>query len=791
MPKTFLMTVLLASTALALPLSRAQAQATATATPAPSRTTAEDVIVVTGVEKKAAGGGLIKREVMAKSVSTVSSAFIRSQSAIQNVYQYVQLTPGALVSTTDPYGLNEQYSLNVHGLGQDELGYVLEGMPLNDIGYYSAYPAQFIDSENIDEIQLEQGTADLDSPVISAAGGLMNITMLDPSLRPGGLADVSVGTYATNRVFLRLDSGLIGATDTRAFISYSRTSSDNWHGPGRGRRQHIDFKVVREWGDGNRATLTGTYHDAITPLYINPTLDQFQQTGVHTNYDSQFTPGDTNFYGLHIGTFRIMYLSAPARLHIADHLTWNVTPYWQYGFGNGPYGATLTEDGNNQGDGDYTGSGPYTFLGQGAYVNNTYHINIPNYAATGGTVMANYTDLQYRAGVVSKLTYSTGPNDFIVGGWYDYSDETDTQSYSAISSSGFPADIWGDQTGQFLRLPNGQLFLAGEDHVITQTVEPFVADILHLLDDKMTIEVGFKEAFVARDGTNGVPGPQYHANIANHEPLPRAAIRYQINPENQVFANVSTNFRTPSEATFFDGYYGNYIYYQANTNLKPEYSTSEDVGYRYTGPLITASATAFNFFFTNRQVSTLFGGSMINQSVNAGSQTTYGVDLEAGTRPWRHFSPYVSGEWLHSVDDNNFLVGTTFLPTAGKTAVRSPQYEAAVGLNYDNGSFFANFNAKFVDTQYSTFMNDEKIPAYITANLGVGARLPSYGLKTGPELKLNIINLTGRNYLASVASPTPNAQTQTALDGSQIAGSPPSYYLSGGFAVMFTATQAF
>ena len=80
-----------------------------------------------------------------------------------------------MVSTTDPYGLSEQGSINIHGLGQDELGYVMEGMPLNDIGYYTAYPSQFIDSENIDEISLAQGAADLDSPVISATGGLMTI----------------------------------------------------------------------------------------------------------------------------------------------------------------------------------------------------------------------------------------------------------------------------------------------------------------------------------------------------------------------------------------------------------------------------------------------------------------------------------------------------------------------------------------------------------------------------------------------------------------------------------------
>jgi outer membrane receptor protein involved in Fe transport len=791
MAKSVLTTVLLAGTMLATPLSFAAGQpatpdtATTAAPPGPSvrlpsRTTAEEVRVFAAT-RKTTGGGLIKKQTVAKSVSTISSEYIRTQPAIQNAYQYVQITPGALVSVTDPYGLSEQGSINIHGLGQDELGYVLEGMPLNDIGYYTAYPSQFIDSENIDEVSLAQGTADLDSPVISAAGGLMNISMLDPSVRPGGSVDVAFGSYNTNREFIRLDSGLIGDTGIRTFVSYSHTGSDDWHGPGRVKRTHVDYKAVREWGDGNRMTLTGTYHDGITPIYVQPTLQQFQQYGVNNNYDNPYVPGDPNYWKLHVGTFRILYMSAPSRFTITDNLTLNVTPYWQYGYGNSPYGTTLFETGNYQGT-----AGPYNI-----YIPNYGANGGPNLATNGSVVQANYQDLQYRAGFIAKATYTTGPNSVIFGYWYDYSDETDTESYSALSAQGAPGDIWADTNNGLLRLPNGQLLLAGQDHVITQVNELFVADILKLLDDKLTLEAGFKEAMVSRGGTNGVPGPQYRAVINNAEPLPRLAARYQIDQENQVFANVSTNFRTPSEATFFNEYYGGAIYAAANTDLKPEYSISEDVGYRYTGPMFTASASFFNFNFTNRQIATEVGGSLINESINAGGQTTRGMDVEAGTRPWNHISTYISGEYLSSTIDNNLQVGNTYLPTAGKTAIRSPKFQAGLGLTYDDGMFFGNLTVKYAGSQYSTFMDDEKIPSYTTANLAVGYRLPNIGLRARPEFKLNFVNLGGADYLSGVATPTANAKTTTALNGTQISGSPPDYYLAGGFAVLFTATQAF
>jgi hypothetical protein len=775
-----MLTILCASTALTMHEVQAQTpssppQAVPSVTPVPrkpSRTTAEEVIV-TAAKRKSVGGGLITRQIAPKSVSTVSSAYIQTQASIQNAYQYIQLAPGALVSTTDPFGLSEQFSINVRGLGQDELGYVLEGMPLNDIGFYTAYPSQFIDSENIDEVSLAQGSADLDSPVISAAGGLMSITMLDPSVNPGGSVDAAYGSYHTDREFLRLDSGLIGATGIRGFISYSHTDSDQWRGPGSVKRQHVDWKFVKEWGEGNRVTWSGEYHDGITPTYTLPTLQQYQEFGTKYNYDATFSPGNGNYWRLNTGTFRILYTAAPARFALADNLVLNVTPYWQYGYGNAPYPSfPLTEAGNYEGV-----SGPYT-------------INIPNYAATGGAVQANYQDLQYRAGLVAKLTYTLGHNSFLLGAWTDYSDETDTESYTSLSPQGIPGDIWADTNAGLLRLPNGQLFLAGGDHVITKTNEIFVADTLHLLDDRLTAELGFKEAMVSRGGTNSVPGPQYRADINNAEPLPRLAVRYQATPQDQFFFSATTNFRTPSEATFFNQYYGGQIYSAANTNQRPEYSIEEEIGYRYNGSLVTGSVDFFNYNFTDRQIASL-NAQLVNVSTNAGGQTSRGIDAELGTKPWNHISTYGSFEYLNATIDNDIAAYGDYVPTRGKTAVRSPRVQAALGLSYDNGDIFGNIGLKFVDKQYATFLDDQTIPAYVTMDVAVGYRFPPVGLKGRPEIKLNLININEGDYLSGVATPTTNANAVSGRFGTLIPGSAPTYYLSAGFTALVTLRQAF
>jgi hypothetical protein len=741
----------------------------------PSRTTAEDVVVT--ARRHATGGGLIKPQFAPKSISTVSSAYIQTQASIQNAYQYVQLTPGALVSTTDPFGLSEQFSINIRGMGQDELGYTLEGMPLNDIGYYTAYPSQFIDSENIDEVSLAQGSVDIDSPVISAAGGLMSISMLDPSINPGGSIDASYGSYNTDREFIQLDSGILGSSGLRGFISYSHTGSDQWRGPGAVKRQHIDWKLVREWGDGNRIAWSGEYHDGITPAYTLPTLQQYGQFGTKYNHDATFSPGDQNYWDLYTGTFRIVYTAIPSRFTLTDTLTLNVTPYFQYGYGNSPSGTILTETGNYDGL-----AGPYT-------------VSIPNDQALGGSsgaaTMANYQDLQYRSGLVAKATYTLGNNTFLFGAWTDYANETDTQSYSLLGPTGLPPDIWVDTNKYLLRLPNGQPLLADQDHVLTRVNMIFAGDTLHLLNDTLTIEAGFKEAMVSRDGTNGVPGPQYRVDVNNAEPLPRLAARYKFGPQDQIFADATTNFRTPSEASLFNQYYGGAIAVPAITNLLPEYSISEELGYRHEGDVLTASATLFNTNFTNRQIALVTGANQINESINAGGQTTRGIDLEAGTRPWNHISTYASFEYLYARIDSDIQSGNGYLPTAGKTAIRSPRVQAGLGLTYDDGTVFGTLGLKFVDKQYATFLNDESIPAFVTLDTGFGYRFPSIGLKNRPELKLNLINLNQGPYLSGVATPTTNAHPAITTNGVLVQGSPPQYYLSAGFSALVTLRQAF
>ena len=744
--------------------------------PAPS---VEQVLVLarahsaTGVTGAQAGGGLIGKQDAPVSRSTVGVDFIAKQAPTSNAFELLRLTPGANVSTSDPYGLSPSVNIAVRGLNSDEVAYVLEGAPLNDIGYYAGYPSQWVDSENIKTVSLQQGTADLDSPTVNAGGGLITLDLQDPQDKAGGLVSGSFGSYHEGRAFVRLDSGIIPGTDVRAFVSFSQTAADNYRGPGDDHRQHIDFKLIDAWGDGNHIALAGSYHDAILSSYPMPTLGAYQAYGRSYNYDAVFSPFDTNYWKLYQQTWHDEQASLPTHLTLTDTLSFETTPYAEHGYGNSPYGTTLPTTGL------YLGTQP--ILGA---------VNIPGAANSLGQklVLADYIGNQYRAGVTSELIATLGANRIVGGWWYDYADDYDPQPFTPVGANGEPASIQGFP--DTIRLADGRTLSAQEAHTREQANVLFVGDTLTLLGGRLRIDAGMKYAMVNRDGTNSLPGPQYRVGLNSAQPLPRAALRYQATKQVQLFASVSTNFRSPTEYVLYNTYDVFGDQFTKGTSQRDEYSISEEIGIRYQGRLLDATLTGFNYNFTNRQVATLVN-SVIGSSINAGGQTSRGVDAELGLLPIHHWRPYISAEYLHATIDNNFTADGFTLPTAGKVAVRSPAFQGAVALDYDQGTYFGNLSLKYTGSQYATFDDDQKIPSHSQADATLGLRLPDLSFIRKPEVRLNLINIADAKFLSGVASVTPNAQDARGVHGGLLSGVSPTYYVGPGFAAVLTVASAF
>ena len=342
--------------------------------------------------------GLLPDQRAPNAVSAISSDFIVKQAPTLNAFQLVNLLPGANVASSDPYGLSTSSSLTLRGLGQDEIGVLMEGAPQNDIGYYYAYPSQFADTENVRRIALAPGSVDIDAPTVVGAGGLLSLTLDDPKATRQALADVSLGSHAMRRFFVRVDTGTIGNSGVTAFLSYSNTRADNWRGAGFDTRQHIDAKLLREWANGDRVSLALSYNDANSSSYPSPTLAEWQALGRGFNYAARYTPGSTDYWRLYRAPFRNLYASAPVHVGLSERLTLDSTTYLQFGYGNSPYGTQLATTGN--------------FLGDEALID---PIALAGAVDGVATVLGNYTGDQMRLGQVTKLILQAGMHRITAG----------------------------------------------------------------------------------------------------------------------------------------------------------------------------------------------------------------------------------------------------------------------------------------------------------------------------------------------------------------------------------------
>jgi iron complex outermembrane receptor protein len=718
--------------------------------------------------------GLLPDQSAPKAVSAISADFITKQAPTLNAFLLVNLLPGANVSSSDPYGLSATSSLTLRGLGQDQIGVLLEGAPQNDIGYYYAYPSQFADAENVRQIALAQGAADIDAPVVAAAGGLLSLTLDDPRAEAGALVNLSLGSYDQRRAFVRLDTGVIGNSGLKAFVSYSNNRADNWRGAGFDKRQHIDAKLLREWGEGNRASLAVSYNDAITSTYPSPTRADWQAVGRGYNFSERYTDGDTGHWRLYRAPFRSLYFAAPVHLKLSDRLTFDSSAYMQFGHGNSPYGTQLATTDN--------------YLGT-EYL--TQPIALPGAVNGVATVLGNWTGKQRRFGDVSKLTLQAGAHSITAGLWFDYGTDRVTQSYTSIDADGRPVDAWGYQD-KAIRTADGRLLAYENQRTVTVTKAFFLADSI-AVTPRLGIDFGFKGVNLLRNGRNYLPGPQSTVRIDSFAALPRAAVHYRLDDRQQLFANVTTSFRTPNEFALYNSYYGGELVAQGTDALKNEYSVSQELGYRYIGPNLSFSLTGFHYHFRNREVATVVnsGGALVNSTINAGSQTSYGLDGEIDYRPAKGVSIYASGEYLHTRLNDDLAMGGDFLPTKGKRAVSSPRFQFAVGSTYDDGRLFGSSALKYVGRQYATFMNDESIKGYATLDLAIGLHLAGLIDAQRMDIRLNAINVTNPRVLSGVQAISSNAQDVTGRNGTTIAGSAPTYYIGSGRAFVATLSRAF
>ena len=709
-------------------------------------------IVITGQGDRLGAGQMLKEDAT-KARSTVTRAATEKDRATGNSYQAMSLLPGVNTFSHDATGLFGG-TISVRGFTADQLGVTINGVPVNDSGSYSVFPQEYSDQENLCTQTLAPGAPDVESPHIGSSGGSLGINSCDPEDKQRLRLSQTLGGLGLSRTFLRVDSGRFANDMAKVFVSFSHTEADKWKGPGKAKRDHID--AAFSLNPTSNAKIVGSvlYNKAVNNNFLTMSLAQLAANGYNFDFNPTF-PGhvtpvagtaqtDTNpspqYYGLSINPFENAIFSLSGSFRLSENTNLKVQPYFWYGYGTGGNQQRLQTES--------------AFLNAaGTALNAAVDLNGDGDTLDRVLVANSSVTRTRRPGVTAELSHTMGAHQLKLGLWYERAEHRQTGPMVRVDANG-NFDQWLS-SNPVLR-PNGTPFQSRDWLTVSPAYQAYVADTLSFDGDKGVLTFGLRTPRITRQFTNtaseagGASLNNYSFSKSYSELLPQMGLRYNFSKEHQVFANIGKNFRAPPNFAFAPTN-GNITVTAGvpalTTPIEAETAIATDLGYRYQSKDVSASVTAFNVDFKNRQSNAFDAATLKSVYTNAGKTTKRGIEFEGGSAVYKGFSAYVSATVQEDkLKDDVLVAAGQLLPTKGKTYTLLPKYMLGSSVQYSSGPLYLRLKAKHTGKQWATLMNDEEVPAYTLVDFDAGYKLADFDFLKNPLLRLNVSNISNERY---------------------------------------------
>jgi iron complex outermembrane recepter protein len=725
------------------------------------------------------GAGQILREDAVKARSTVTRASTEKDRATGNPFQALSLLPGVNTFSYDATGLFGG-GMTVRGFGSDQMGFTINGVPVNDSGSYSIFPQEYADQENLCTQSISQGNPDVESPHIGATGGNVTITNCDPEDKRRLRFAQTFGSLNMHRTFLRGDTGRFFDDKAKLFLSYSHTESDKFKGLGKAKKDHIDAALSYDFNADNKVLASVLYNRAINNNYLTVSQAQIAANGYGWDYNQKFvghlTPVNgtiqneaaqtPQFYKLSLNPFENAIVSASGSFKLAADTYLKVQPYLWYGYGTGGnQQATLSES--------------RFLLGTGAL---TGRADINGDGDTLDTIIVARSSVTKtsRPGVTTEVNTSFGAHQVKVGFWYEKANHRQTQPAVLVDAAGNPTDQWLEN-GRVHRA-DGSEYQGRDWKSVTPATQLYVSDQWGFAGDDGVLSFGLRAPHTTRNFTNyanegngasAAAQTTYTYKQSYSAVLPQFGVRYKLSREHQIFANIGKNFRAPPNFAFAPSS-GNVSIVGGlpvlGSPIKAETSIVTDLGYRYQSKALTLSVTVYNVDYRDRQANAY--DPILDKTVytNAGKVNNRGMELEAGTAPIKGFTFYGSLTLQKSkvLNDISPAKGIT-LPTNGKQYALTPETLIGASVQYTAGPLYIRSKMKFTGGQFATLMNDEVVARYKVLDLDGGYKVGDFAFLKSVQFRANLSNVLNQKYLNPSSGTTLNSKPVVTSGGTQSA----------------------
>ncbi len=453
--------------------------------------------------------------------------FLAKQTPGNTVLDALNIVPGVNFTQSDPFG-SSGGNIRIRGFDGNRVSLTFDGFPLNDSGNYAIYSNQQLDPELIDEVNVNLGATDVDSPTASSSGGTINYRTLIPSETLSATLVASYGDFDFHRVFGLIETGNLTSFGTRAFVSASKASNDKFRGTGAIRKQQFNAGIYQPLGDnGDFIRISGHYNENRNNQYRNPTVsdlrtalgtavipanaaaspanpieidftnsqfdvvngienDALCSTPTPVNGTAQAANNCSNFYGLRINPSNTGNVRANSRFSLSDKFTLTLDGSYQYTLAHGGGSTTLAES-SARAKGSLINSPGVDYNSDGDVLDSVRFFT-PNITNTN-----RYTG-------IASLRYDFNEDQRVrVAYTYDNANHRQTGEWGYLYSNGLPENQFSGR--------NGRPVLTADGFVITQRDRKSVALLNQIsgeyigrfFDRAFTVQIGLRAPFFKRD----------------------------------------------------------------------------------------------------------------------------------------------------------------------------------------------------------------------------------------------------------------------------------------------------
>jgi iron complex outermembrane recepter protein len=218
----------------------------------------EEEIIVTGTRTTDVAG--IQAPDATKAKAVLTQELIERQNPGQTILDTINVVPGVSFQNNDAYG-SSGGTLTIRGFDSSRISLTIDGIPLNDSGNYAIFSNQQLDPELIDQVNVNLGSTDVDSPTASAVGGTVNYRSLVPTDDFGVKLSGSYGEYNFMRVFGLVNTGAFTSIGTKAWFSASTALNDNpFNNYGKVNKQQYNARIYQPLKGDDFISLVGSWN---------------------------------------------------------------------------------------------------------------------------------------------------------------------------------------------------------------------------------------------------------------------------------------------------------------------------------------------------------------------------------------------------------------------------------------------------------------------------------------------------------------------------------------------------